>query len=71
MKIYCDGHLAAKQVSMPPGKGIIPSDAALKIGGGLLQENNFQAFDEIAIWARALSGSEIETIYNNGSGMEL
>jgi len=71
MKIYCDGHLAAKQVSVPPGQGIIPSGTALKIGGGLLQENNFQAFDEIAIWARALSGSEIAAIYNNGSGMEL
>ncbi len=71
MQIYCDGHLAAKQVFVLPGEGIIPSETSLKIGWGLPQENNFQAFDEIAIWARALSGSEIETLYNKGSRMEL
>ncbi len=54
MQIYCDGHLASRQCEIPGNKGIIPSGEALKIGGGLLQENNFQSFDEIAIWSRAL-----------------
>ena len=71
MQIYCDGHLAARQSAIPGKKGIIPSGEALKIGGGLIQENNFQSFDEIAIWSRALSDAEIEALYNEGSGLEL
>ncbi len=71
MQIYCDGHLASRQCTIPGKRGIIPSRDVLEIGGGLIQKNNFQSFDEIAIWSRALSGVEIAALYNGGLGLEL
>ena len=71
MQLYCDGHLASRQCKIPGNRGIIPSRAVLKIGGGLVQKNNFQSFDEIAIWSRALSEAEIAALFNGGSGLEL
>lgn len=71
MKIYCDNYLAKEELKELGGSGIIPADVALKIGGDLIQDNNFQSFDELAIWSRPLSKSEINALYNNGLGTEL
>lgn len=71
MKIYCDNHLAGEQRVSLKTKGILPADIPLKIGGGLIQENNYQSFDELAIWSRPLSSTEITTLFNNGTGLEL
>ena len=71
MKIYCDGHLASEQKVDLQTKGIIPAEVPLKIGGGLIQDNNFQSFDELAIWSRPLSESDINSLFNNGIGRGL
>lgn len=51
--------------------GIYEASATLILGGPLYGENNFCAFDELAIWGRALSEEEVRALYNNGNGVAL
>jgi len=49
---------------------ILPAkDAVLTIGGGLGLDRQFEAFDEVGIWSRALSEEEAIRLYNAGSGV--
>jgi HEAT repeat protein len=49
-----------------------PADVPLTIGGsGLNHPLEFQAYDELAIWSRALSEPEVRALYNGGAGVEL
>ncbi len=41
--------------------------SAIKLGYGLSASNEF--YDELAIWSRKLSGAEISSLYNGGSGL--
>ncbi len=51
---------------------IRPADVPLTIGGlGLNHPLEFQAYDELAIWDRALSAAEVRALYNGGAGIEL
>ena len=52
-------------------KGIYEASAKLILGGSIHGENNFCAFDELAIWNRALSEDEVKALYNNGNGVAL
>jgi len=52
-------------------RGIYEASATLILGGPLYGENNFCAFDELAIWGRALSEEEVRALYNNGNGVAL
>jgi hypothetical protein len=34
-------------------------------------KDNWDTFDELAIWSRLLSEEEIKVLYNNGHGVEI
>jgi hypothetical protein len=52
---------------------IIPAakDAPLTLGGLITKEGQFQLFDELAIWRRALTPDDVVMLYNNGYGAEI
>jgi alpha-galactosidase len=51
---------------------ILPArDAVLTIGGSIELDRQFEGFDEVGIWSRALSEKEALRLCNNGSGVSL
>jgi len=51
---------------------IVPArDAMLTIGGVKKIARQFEAFDEVGIWSRALTDEEVIALYNKGSGVSL
>ena len=51
---------------------LLSSKATLTIGGlELKSDQDFQVYDELAIWSRPLSEEEIKKLYNNGHGSEV
>jgi len=48
-----------------------PKDVPLTLGGLIERAGQFQAFDELAIWSRALTRDDARTLYNNGHGVEI
>jgi len=51
---------------------LLSSKAMLTIGGlELKSDQDFQVYDELAIWSRTLSEEEIKKLYNNGHGSEI
>jgi alpha-galactosidase len=67
--LYMDNHLAKAKVEIE-GEGIIPADVPLRIGGPL-KIGGHHAYDELAIWSRALTPEEVALIYNNGHGSRI
>ena len=70
MKIYINGTL---EKSIPMTGPTVASSWNLYIGG---QEYGFQNFfdgkiDEVAVWDKALSATEIATLYGNGNGKSI
>jgi len=57
------------------GVPIAPIRAAAKIplsiGGRMAATTEFQAYDELAVWSRALTEEEVRKLYNNGAGSQL
>jgi len=51
---------------------IVSSKATLTIGGlEFKSDQDFQIYDELAIWSRTLSEEEVKKLYNNGHGSEI
>ena len=46
-------------------------DARLMINGPMSATTEFQAYDELAIWSRALTEEEVQKLYNGGAGSEI
>ena len=51
----------------------MPSSSPLRIlwGERYCGKDNWNTFDELAIWDRALTEEEIKAIYNNGNGADI
>lgn len=48
---------------------IIPAlDEVLTFGGKFTEDGQTESFDEIAIWDRAITDTEVRTLYNRGFG---
>jgi hypothetical protein len=52
---------------------ILPAgqDVPMTLGGLIDHDGQFQIFDELAIWQRAITPDEVATLYNNGFGAEI
>jgi len=46
-------------------------DIPLSIGGEMQAGTEFQAYDELAIWSRALTEEEVGKLYNGGAGSQI
>lgn len=70
VRLFFDGQLVG---SVTAGQDILDTSKPLLVGA----RDGYQYFpingqvDEVAIWSRALTGSEIAEIYNNGEGLVL
>ena len=51
--------------------GILPGAGPLTLGGSLHGAGNWCAFDELALWSRALTRAEVSDLYDNGNGLRL
>ena len=64
LKLYVDGSLAMTTTSLPTFGGIM---GTASIGNNANSGNYFKGnIDEVSIWNKALSASEVTTIYNDG-----
>jgi len=70
MNVYVDGVLGKTQTT-GLADNIMPAKTFLKFGGYLEHKSDFQVFDEVAIWDRPLTEAEVQTLYNNGGGVEI
>lgn len=46
-------------------------DVPLSIGGEMKASTEFQAYDELAVWSRALTEEEVLKLYNEGAGSQI
>jgi hypothetical protein len=64
-----------KRMKGPDGVPIAPiraaKDVPLAIGGQMVAKTEFQAYDEFAIWSRALTEEEVQKLYNGGAGAQI
>ncbi len=68
---WTDARPMSERSEWLPPNGISEATGPMVLGGALHGPDNFCAFDELAIWSRALSGDEVKALYNNGNGVEL
>jgi len=59
------------EMGVPLQPIIEAADAKLMINGPMAATAEFQAYDELAIWSRALTGEEVGKLYNGGAGSEI
>jgi len=73
MTLYRDGEPNRRGATPLPDGGIAPADAPLTVGGQMLEhvDTNYQVYDELAIWSRALTEAEAKALYNGGRGAEI
>jgi alpha-galactosidase len=71
VSLYVDGQLVNNNHKSNGPISIIPSETSLKIGGGLQEIDNYQIFDELAIWSRSLTPGEVAKLYNYSRGSEI
>jgi len=73
MVMYINGSSSCSvSISGYNGENIIHSTSAFNLGGvGIAAEYIDSAMDEVAVWQRALSTTEVTDIYNSGSGKSL
>ncbi|MFC1718189.1 LamG domain-containing protein, partial [Candidatus Poribacteria bacterium] len=72
MSVYVDDVPVPKLPEEINEKYIIPSESVLTIHGPTWGgDSNFQSYDEVAIWNRALTRQEITTLFNNTNGVEI
>ena len=69
-ELYLDGKRVKTSPKELGDSHILPADAPLVIGGPM-QAKGHHAYDELAIWSRALAPEEIETLFNEGRGVRL
>lgn len=65
IKIYLNGADAGNSVGYTTMAGMQPS----RLNQGVNANNFFGRYCEQAVWSRALSGSEVTALYNNGCGV--
>lgn len=70
---YPNKHAAkmAGELGCPLQPILAAADAKLMISGPMSATTEFQAYDELAIWSRALSEGEVRKLYNGGAGSEI
>lgn len=67
--VYVDGTSKATVTSAAKANGASGGIGANNNNGSTIQFTN-GAIDEVGVWSRALSGSEITTLYNGGAGLQ-
>lgn len=72
MSVYVDDVPVPELPKEINGKYITPSEAILTIHGpNWGGDSNFQGYDEIAVWKRALTRQEVTALFNNAHGAEI
>ncbi len=61
----------AGEVGCPLRPILEAAGAKLMIHGPMATSTEFQAYDELAIWSRALTEAEVRKLYNSGAGSQL
>jgi len=72
MSVYVDDVPVPELPEEIDGKHITSAEAILTIHGPSWGgDSNFQSYDEIAIWKRALTRDEVTTLFNNANGVAI
>jgi len=65
----------AKRMDGPVGVPVGPiraaADVPLSVGGELNASSEFQCYDELAFWSKALTEEEVKKLYNGGAGSSI
>ncbi len=70
-ELYVDGRRMKVSPKTLGVSHIVPADTPLVIGGPMKGPGHHAAYDELAIWSRALTPAEIAALYNRGRGVRI
>jgi len=70
-ELYVDGRRMKVSPKALGDSHIVPADTPLVIGGPMKGTDHHAAYDELAIWSRALTATEVAALYNRGHGVRI